>query len=477
MKNKVFIIILIFCVTITSCDTNKNENQNLNNSTELKSEFISAIKEKALQKIQKENKENIIPIPVNPDNENYKYAYVDKNKLIEYINSSDSNYFYYEDFKNKVGFEFDEYYEYASEFNEKSNLAIINKSENTGYSEDGYPTYNRSQNLINKKGEKIVSTDYKELKILDDNQILYEGMYKTKENEFSPYFILDNNGKITRFLGMFSNTRQYKDILKLSRYYGYENEKNETLYYSIKEKEFIKEEPWCVDELYYDFKDSNFEISSGYEGLPNRYIYPKNSSGGDWVLNASLEGSYLVGDKKLIIKNKNEDENKIEKNKNEDNSKDENDDIKVYYKIIYNEKFNEVLTDKFADFYHLGDNYYFVTEHKKNIEPESPYYYRTYCYDWEKDCRVNAIYDGKNISDYKYFIIKYLGNDIFYLFDGEKFEFINFKSKKSVYEHVDIELNIDKFKVYDGLIIAEIDYQNAMLITDKNYMIVSKKET
>lgn len=143
------------------------------------------------------------------------------------------------------------------------------------------------------------------------------------------------------------------------------------------------------------------------------------------------------------------------------------------YQVIYDKNRKEVFSKQFMQFYHLGDGYYAGSKYYEDLDFRDFYYHQS-SRDHTQDYRLDAIYDGKDWSKFKYFMIDYLGKDIFYLYDGKKFEFINWKTKQPAYEFIDVRFNIGRFVVYDDLIIGTADNGIQILITDKNYMIIKK---
>ncbi len=134
----------------------------------------------------------------------------------------------------------------------------------------------------------------------------------------------------------------------------------------------------------------------------------------------------------------------------------------------FEKKVDKAILEQFNDFYYLGDNYYAGS--KAIAEGDDNYETKLHQGEYGRDYRLNAIYDGKNISEFKYFIIRYLGDDIFYLFDGNKFEFINMKTKEPAYKFVNQKFNFTNVKSYDGLKVCT-NGRTQLLITDKKYMI------
>ncbi len=142
------------------------------------------------------------------------------------------------------------------------------------------------------------------------------------------------------------------------------------------------------------------------------------------------------------------------------------------YLSVYDFNLNKKLTSKFKDFYYIADNYYAGSSDENatdkhivdNFLFESKY---------TRDYRVDAIFDGENLTPFKYFVIRYLGNDVFYLSNGSEFYFMNIKTGEQLYTHVDSAFIVDNFDVYDGLIIGTDTSGNQIFITDNNYMIVT----
>ncbi len=134
----------------------------------------------------------------------------------------------------------------------------------------------------------------------------------------------------------------------------------------------------------------------------------------------------------------------------------------------FDKKLDKEILDQFNDFYYIGDNYYAGS--KAIVAKIDDYEANMHQSEYGRDYRLDAIYDGKDISDFKYFIIRYLGDDVFYLFDGDKFEFINMKTKELAYEFVNERFNFINVESYDGLKIGT-NGKIQMLITDEKYMI------
>ncbi len=440
MKNTYKILIVSLCLLLpfTACQITKQQ-------TSIDVETKTKNEETNHSKATDKDKE-IIVIDVNPNNGDLKKAYVDKDKLVDYINQTDSHQFYYEDFKEKVDLEIDELFDEAEDFAGKT----ITKAENYNYTNPD--DYYYKTIILNKTGKKIFNEDsYRILEIIDNNSILYESDFSIKlyNDEFNAYFILDTDKKIKKFLGFYSDADVYKNIIRLYKYFYNSNKDSEERYYRIDSEKFIAEKNWCKRELLYDLREKAL-LSTSSAFSSNQWIESLKSGKATWIRNPCLEGNYLVGEKKI--------------------------DDEDYIADIYDLKLNEKFIDEFESFYHLGDNYYAVTKHFPDIDKESVYYQRAYNgFGWENEYVVKAIYDENNFTDYKYFVIKYVGNDIFYLFDGEKYEFYNIKTKKPVLEHVDISFKINEFKNYGNLIVGNTKYDGPqILITDQNYMITTE---
>lgn len=190
------------------------------------------------------------------------------------------------------------------------------------------------------------------------------------------------------------------------------------------------------------FKGTSFEIKSKVE-LDGRNIYTILSTKSKKTVKISdvrMVGDYLVG--KLL------DSNSLS---------------------VFDDRLNVKFASGFLDFYYLGDNYYAGSRDESAYTDES-INGMLFEADGCRDYRVDAIYDGEELTPFKYFVIRYLGDDIFYLFDGKEFYFMNLKTGERVYKHVNINFNIYDFKVYNDLIIGNAgDIQ--VLITKNNYSI------
>ncbi len=401
-----------------------------------------------------------IAITVNPDNGGLKKAYVDKDKLVDYINQTDSHEFYYEDFKEKVGLEIENTYEIGykadsyQDFKDDSDLIVAVKKDKE---DKDYSLPHRI--LINGKGEELINDkNIVFFKIINNEFILTERTKDEDDPLRNEYCLYDKTGKKMINFGKYDDcSLDYTDQNIISFVKDYDDDSHSYFFYNFKERNFVDAPKnfhygsFEYYDSYYALKDSDFDIVD-YKHNSDSYVIKSktNNKKSIELKEPKIEGDYLIGYP--------------------------TDDS---YLKIYDKNLDEAFTEKFHDFYHLGDNYYAGSKYYEDnssddsFNMDTEHYKRMASEEYTRDYRQDAIFDDKKLSNFKYFMIDYLGNDIFYVFDGEHFDFINMKTKEQAYKHVDEKFDINNFKVYDNIIIGT-NYDNAqILITDKNYMITS----
>ncbi len=460
MKNAYKILTLCFCVflLLTACqNAGKQEKITANEQKQASADTINTTqkteneKQDKNNKIQEANNKTTIAIPVNPNNCELKKAYVNKDKLIEYINQADSHEYFYEDFKDTVGLEIAELFDEAEDFDTNLNINVVSEHilEFTPLS-----SYYKRNILIDKNGNNLVDDkNIQYITILDENHIICKTYRSRKDAFLSSFYLYDNKGTKIKKLGDFSYFFEYNNILifvssSLSgtkKYSFYNLKKDAFIDFKIKlAEEYIEH---IIKSL--EYENSPFILKSiKKENYFNDYIFTTkalhNTNSKDKTIslkNPIIEGDYIVG------------------YSNEDDFSDRN--IKIYDKRL-----NEQYKNKFTDFYYLGDEYYACIKKTENSYKKPLSLAREY--------QLNAILNKDKLSKVEYFYLHYLGNNLFYVYDNENYKFVNMKTKQVIYPHVQDTFYINDFKVYDDLIVGTNYYGENIFITNENYMILGR---
>ncbi len=151
-------------------------------------------------------------------------------------------------------------------------------------------------------------------------------------------------------------------------------------------------------------------------------------------------------------------------------------EIGNYYNTVYDEELNKIFDDRILTFEHLGDDYYQLSDILSLMdlgsEPDDSFMLENR---YINDFTISAIYNPNlSITEHRYFITRYLGNDIFYVSDINGPFFMNMRTQKKMYEFVNKDFIINEFAVYDGLIIGDAQDESQIYITDKNYMLMQQ---
>ncbi len=140
---------------------------------------------------------------------------------------------------------------------------------------------------------------------------------------------------------------------------------------------------------------------------------------------------------------------------------------------VYDFNLDLKLSNKFLEFYHIAEDYYAGSSYENAAEYDEFIHEFMFTSPYTRDYRVDAIYDGENLTPFKYFVIRYLGEDVFYLSNGNSFYFMNLKTGEQLYTHVETDFIADEFAIYDGLIVGSDKDDNQILITDNNYVVTA----
>ncbi len=251
--------------------------------------------------------------------------------------------------------------------------------------------------LINKNGEYMIEPVYNELSSYFDGFL-----YGRKDGK---YFVIDYEGK-----EYFKGNHQ---IIKEDNILYYKEGTN--LYYFDRE-----------DQRFELYEESNMVSELNYLNLLDSFN----------IFYDEGRYKYILGDKEY---------DKISfLSKEYVEVKNKKDDLGVqYFSGVCDKLGHLIIGTMYSDIIYYGDDYFSCAE------MGSDEYYI------ENNMKRKAIFHkDKMISDLKYYLVEYIKDDIFYVFDGEDYYFLNMKTL----EKIDTELSGNlKFKVYDHYVLAYVD--------------------
>ncbi len=251
--------------------------------------------------------------------------------------------------------------------------------------------------VINKNGDYIIEPVYNELSSYFDGFL-----YGRKDGK---YLVIDYEGK--------EYSKDDYQIIKEDNILYYRD--GTTLYYFDRENKRFK--------LY---EESNMVDALSYLNLLDAFN----------IFYDEGKYKYIIGDKEY-------DEISFLSNEYVEVKNKKDTLATQYYSGVCDKFAHLIIGTMYSDIIYYGDDYFSGAEMGPN-----EYYI-------ENNMKRKAIFHkGKMISDLKYYLVEYVKDDIFYVFDGEDYYFINMKTLEKI--DTDLAGNL-KFKIYDNYVLAYVD--------------------